>query len=76
MTPDIALVLALLLVAMVFLSFEWLSVDVVRHCQRKLHGCTKLLSRSVRQRHLISRCSLRQFRAEAMEQWRDVTAAA
>jgi len=28
------------------------------------------------QRHLISRCSLRQFRAEAMEQWRDVTAAA
>jgi putative transposase len=28
------------------------------------------------QRHLISRCSLRQFRAEAMEQWRDLTAAA
>jgi putative transposase len=28
------------------------------------------------QRHLISRHSLRQFRAEAMEQWRDVTAAA
>jgi putative transposase len=28
------------------------------------------------QRHLISRSSLRQFRAEAMEQWRDVTAAA
>jgi putative transposase len=28
------------------------------------------------QRHLISRCSLRQFRAEAMEQWWDVTAAA
>ena len=28
------------------------------------------------QRHLISRSTLRQFRAEAMEQWRDVTAAA
>jgi putative transposase len=28
------------------------------------------------QRHLISRSSLRQFRAEAMEQWRDLTAAA
>jgi putative transposase len=28
------------------------------------------------QRHLISRHSLRQFRAKAMEQWRDVTAAA
>jgi putative transposase len=28
------------------------------------------------QRHLISRSSLRQFRTEAMEQWRDVTAAA
>jgi putative transposase len=27
------------------------------------------------QRHLISRCSLRQFRAEAMEQWRAVVAA-
>lgn len=29
MTPDIALVLVLLLAAMVFFSFEWLSVDVV-----------------------------------------------
>jgi transposase-like protein len=28
------------------------------------------------QRHLISRNTLRQFRNEAMEQWRDVTAAA
>ncbi len=28
------------------------------------------------QRHLISRSTLRQFRAEAMEQWRDATAAA
>jgi hypothetical protein len=28
------------------------------------------------QRHLISRSTLRQFRAEAMEQWRQVTAAA
>jgi transposase-like protein len=28
------------------------------------------------QRHLISRNTLRQFRAEAMEQWRDATAAA
>jgi putative transposase len=28
------------------------------------------------QRHLISRHSFRQFCAEAMEQWRDVTAAA
>jgi putative transposase len=27
------------------------------------------------QRHLISRCSLRQFRAEAMEQWHAVVAA-
>ena len=28
------------------------------------------------QRHLISRSTLRQFRAEAMEQWQQVTAAA
>jgi transposase-like protein len=44
--------------------------------QRFLSTHAAIYNNFYTQRHLISRSTLRQFRAEAMEQWRQVTAAA